>query len=251
MENGWEIFFERMIAFLEESNEMEFLNEAYLHYATERLEICIDCIVSLDDVLQSRPVTVTEEEHEIAISISSQFTLILQYLRELHSQWSLQCDEFEADVVSTSYSAPLIHSSQPGRPRMLITPEQLCYLRSLSFSWVQISQILGVSYMTIYRRRNEFGITEMDRERQISDDELQNILQQEFPAMGQTMVWGHLRSMGYRITRERVRNAMRQNDPIHNALRWQGDLVQRRPYSVPGPNSLWHIGEVVIIKVYS
>ena len=105
--------------------------------------------------------------------------------------------------------------------------------------------------MTIYRRRNEFGITEMDRERQISDDELQNILQQEFPAMGQTMVWGHLRSMGYRITRERVRNAMRQNDPIHNALRWQGDLVQRRPYSVPGPNSLWHIGEVVIIKVYS
>ena len=83
MENGWKIFFEHMIAFLEESNQMEFLNEAYLHYATEWLETCIDCIVSLDDVLQSRPATVTEEEHEIAIIISSQFTLILQYLREL------------------------------------------------------------------------------------------------------------------------------------------------------------------------
>ena len=152
----------------------------------------------MDDVLQSRPVTATEEDHEIAIGISSQFTQILQYLRELHSQWSLQCDE--VDVVSTSYSAPLIHSSQPGRPRMLITPEQLCYLRSLSFSWVQISQILGVSCMTIYRRQNEFGITEMDSERQISDDELCEILQEEFPAMGQTMVWGYLHSMGYRIT---------------------------------------------------
>lgn len=72
--------------------------------------------------------------------------------------------------------------------------------------------------------------------------ELHDILQEEFPAMGQAMVWGHLRSMGYQITRERVRNAMRQSDSIHNALRWQGDLVQRCSYSVPGPNSLWHIG---------
>ena len=36
MENGWEIFFEHMIAFLEESNhQIEFANEAYLHYAIE------------------------------------------------------------------------------------------------------------------------------------------------------------------------------------------------------------------------
>ena len=59
----------------------------------------------------------------------------------------------------------------------------------------------------------------MDR---VSDDE---ILQEEFPAVEQTMVWGHLCSMEYRITREHVRNAMRQSDSIDNALRWQGDLV--------------------------
>ena len=90
MENGWEISFERMISFLEESHhQIEFVNEAYLHYAIERLEICIDCIVSLDDALQSRPVTATEEDHEIAIGISSQFAQLLRYLRELHSQWTL------------------------------------------------------------------------------------------------------------------------------------------------------------------
>ena len=47
---------------------------------------------------------------------------------------------------------------------------------------------------------------------------------------------------------------MRVTDPINTALRWRGNLSNRRPYSVPGPNSLWHIGEsctVVMWLVFS
>lgn len=60
------------------------------------------------------------------------------------------------------------------------------------------------------------------------------------PALGQTLVWGRLRSMGLSVTRARLREAMWVSDPIHTALRWS-EITPRRPYSVPGPNSLWHV----------
>ena len=67
-------------------------------------------------------------------------------------------------------------------------------------------------------------------------------MRREFPEMGETMVWGQLRSMGIQVTREWVRDAVRQTDPLSTALRWRGGLTRRKTYSVPGPNSLWHIG---------
>ena len=65
----------------------------------------------------------------------------------------------------------------------------------------------------------------------------------QFPSIGSSMVCGHIRARGYRVTRERVRSALRTVDPLSAALRWPGGLTVRRPYSVAGPNSLWHIGE--------
>lgn len=98
--------------------------------------------------------------------------------------------------------------------------------------------------MTIYRRRCEFNIL-LDPSRTISNDELESTiraLRHENPEVGESMAWGHLRAAGVQVTRERVRNALRQSDPLSSALRWRGNLTRRRPYSVPGPNSLWHIG---------
>ena len=144
----------------------------------------------------------------------------------------------------TSFSASLTQSaSRPGRPSFDISREQLQYLRSMSFTWVQISAILGVSHMTIYRRRQEYGMME-NPSGNITDSELYEVLQhmrRELPALGQTLVWGRLRSLGFKVTRARVRDAMRVSDPIHTALRWR-EITPRQPYSVPGPNSLWHIG---------
>lgn len=39
------------------------------------------------------------------------------------------------------------------------------------------------------------------------------------------MVWGQLRAMGFSVTRERVRNTLREIDPIETALRWRGQVV--------------------------
>ena len=99
--------------------------------------------------------------------------------------------------------------------------------------------------MTIYRRRVEFGMLE-DCRRSISEDGLVSIvghIMREHPQVGQSFVSGRLRSLGYRVVRERVRRAVRTCDPLNTALRWRGHTMFRRPYSVPGPNSLWHIGK--------
>ena len=98
-------------------------------------------------------------------------------------------------MVATSYSAPVVrpHSRQPGRPRFHITREQLQYLASMS----QIAQVLGVFHMTIYRRRVEYGMLNY-ASRNITDEELHVVIDQirrELPTLGETMMWGHLRSM--------------------------------------------------------
>ena len=106
-----------------------------------------------------------------------------------------------------------------------------------------IAEILGVSPMTIYRRRQEWALTE-EPSRMLSDRDLHNLLlhmRREFPNLGQTMVWGWLRSLGFKVTMCKVQDAIRNTDPINTAVRWR-EVTSRRSYSVPGPNSLWHLG---------
>ena len=56
------------------------------------------------------------------------------------------------------------------------------------------------------------------------------------------MVMGQLRALGYYVTHSRVCQVIHDTDLINRALRWGSNLRVRRQYSVPGPNSLWHIG---------
>ena len=80
---------------------------------------------------------------------------------------------------------------------------------------------------------------------QLSDDELQSLVEEfrhDNPYIGESMTAGFLRSRGYKVARSRIRAALRSNDPLGAALRWPGGAIKRRIYSVPGPNSLWHIG---------
>lgn len=70
---------------------------------------------------------------------------------------------------------------------------RLQYLASMS----QIAQVLGVFHMTIYRRRVEYGMLNY-ASRNITDEELHVVIDQirrELPTLGETMMWGHLRSM--------------------------------------------------------
>ena len=109
-------------------------------------------------------------------------------------------------------------------------------------SWTNIVLLLGMSRMTIFRRRQEFGMLD-DATNTIDDTQLRLLLldlRKSSPHL-EVMVMDHLRSLRYNVPRARVRSAIRATDPINTALRWQGIVISRRPYSVPGPNLLWHI----------
>jgi hypothetical protein len=45
----------------------------------------------------------------------------------------------------------------------------------------------------------------------------------------------------FEVSRDRVRQVLRSIDPLAAATRWPPSIIRRKPYSVPGPNSLWHI----------
>lgn len=87
-----------------------------------------------------------------------------------------------------------------------------------------------------------------DRNPVISDPELRSLVEciiAQQPSVGQSFVWGVLRSQVYMVTRERIQQTLRSCDPINTALRWGGITTPRQPYSVPGPNCLWHIGKYI------
>ena len=58
--------------------------------------------------------------------------------------------------------------------------------------------------------------------------------------VGYSLMSRHLRSLGLRVQRDRIRASIARVDPENSRIRW-AVVVSRRAYSVPGPNSLWHI----------
>lgn len=156
-------------------------------------------------------------------------------------------DELESHATAFAYQAPLLYSTGPGRPRFHITQEQIQYLRSLSFSWTDISRLLGVSRMTLHSRQAEFGILSEPSHSASNVNLIEVIgeLRRELPDIGQSMVAGTVRSLGIQATRQQIRETTQATDPLNTALRWHG-ATTRRPYSVPGPNSLWHIGRYML-----
>lgn len=125
------------------------------------------------------------------------------------------------------------------------------FLRGLRLSWIKIAQYLEISRSTLYRRLDEAGLSRDAKYTDIDDASLDRIMlqiKQNFPNDGERLVIGHLTSQGIIIPRARMRASIHRIDPINTALR-RSVTVRRRTYSVPGPNSIWHIdGNHKLIK---
>lgn len=249
---AWESFFDEMCSFLlsaERQSSTGNANESFSHYVLEKFSVYCSNISSLLIHMQAtlEDGSVSDGESSVISAYVSMLVEVLQNLQTTAREWDLYLDEIYQVSHSAMYLAPtvLVAHRRRGRPRFDISHDQLEYLSSMSFSWTQVASMLGVSRMTIYRRRMEYGIA--SPRNSLSDDELKVVLQQvnaEQPALGETMLWGRLKSMGFHVTRSRLRFAIREVDPLQRALRWSAQLARRQPYSVPGPNSLWHIGEL-------
>lgn len=61
-----------------------------------------------------------------------------------------------------------------------------------------------------------------DSTSKITDAAVIDEIRSESPTLGITLVTGRLRSMGYQVSRERIRCALRASDPLSSAPRWTG-----------------------------
>lgn len=65
-------------------------------------------------------------------------------------------------------------------------------------------------------------------------------MQLNHPNIGVGMLQGHLRSLGKRVQQQRIRESILRVNRMRALVRWH-QIITRRTYWVPGPNSLWHI----------
>ena len=238
---GWSEYFTQMSAFFQElERQRGVATSTYCEYAVQRLENCETVVQHLHSVLENS--NREDVDRSVISRYSERFSSLLLLISELRVQW----EHYLTSVEQSSFRyRPTVERGALGRPRFVILQDQLEYLHSLSFTWEEIASIFQVSRMTIYRRRVEYDMVD-DPRRIPSDQELVQLVEdinQQLPYLGEVMVMGRLRSMGYFVTRSRLRLAIRDVDPINRALRWGGNARARHPYSVPGPNSLWHIGK--------
>ena len=167
---------------------------------------------------------------------------LCRHLNLLRSHFGAQAAE-ERERDKELHSWPTENSGSAGRPRYLISAQQLQFLRDLQFSLTKIAKIIGVSRKTINRRRQDLGMSQELCWSSISDNDLKQIMcdiQTLTPGIGQTRMLGALRSRALKIQRWRVRQCFREIDPVGTVLRWW-QVIQRRSYHVRSPNSLWHL----------
>ena len=107
-------------------------------------------------------------------------------------------------------------------------------LRGLNFSWCKTSQMLGDG--TIMRRVQEYGLSDLQRFSNFSDEGIHDIGKDYISCHGSTtgepVMSGYFRSLGLRIQRSRVRASLNSVDPHNTSLRW-GAVVSRRTLFVP------------------
>ena len=110
----------------------------------------------------------------------------------------------------------------PGHPKITIDVEQIQSLRTIGFTWVDISKMLGISRSFLYRRCAEMGLDDTRRHTEITDDELDDTiirLKEVLPHVGERVIIGHLHQSSIYIPRGRVRQSIHRVDPLNTALR--------------------------------
>ncbi len=233
--------------------------EVILSRTAEILESELYTVQTLDSVLQSSEPAISRVEDIIQVHRYNGVPLLPQTLEALEHfrQNLLDAGAVVRDLQlilgsdASRLCSPILNnlsrmvedSGCVGRPRTWINSDLVELLRSAGHTWVEIAESLQVSRSSLWRHVHSTNFLSMSRFSGISDRDLQEVvsqIQQYHPCTGRSLTQGYLLGMGVRVQRRRIADALQQVNPINSAMRWQ-QVISRRRYSVPGPNSLWHI----------
>lgn len=113
----------------------------------------------------------------------------------------------------------------------------------MRFTWTKISELLGISRSTLYRKLEEEGISQEVHYTPISDHDLDDeiiAIKLAHPNDGEVLLNGHLIRRKIFIPRSKLRASIHRVDPANTALR-KSITVRRRVYHAEGPNAVWHV----------
>ncbi len=141
-------------------------------------------------------------------------------------------------VISNSFhnpavvpSAPMIpHHGRSGRPKYDLPYDQLVYFLEHGFTCSKISKMMGASERTI----RSLGTNVL----------LKNVItegHEAFPNAEYRFIHGWLKQKGLKVKEHRIRQLIRQIDPIGVTNRFFFRSINWRTYSVPGSRALWHL----------
>lgn len=144
----WGSYFDEIIRLLEEAErQYGIANQSYTEYVLERLEVCVHTCRNVRGQLTPGYSAGRLQWYQ---AVFDDLILCLQSIRR---KWEEYKDILDSGSCSgtLAYQVPVVHTGRRGRPRFDVTKEQLEYLASLSFSWIEIAALLGVSRTTIFR----------------------------------------------------------------------------------------------------
>ena len=153
---GWEAFFGHVLSFLRQVR-LDNASQDFLDSYLERLEVVIPHTERILNVLQSSHSS-NADETALLLRYRRLTSELVQHLNQLYAEVDSSLDNYLAHSSANAYRSGTVRSGQRGRPRFNVTANQLAYLTSLSFAWNHIARMLGISRMTLYRQRVEFGM---------------------------------------------------------------------------------------------
>ena len=150
---SWISFFQEVSSLLETSERrFGIANSVLADHRIERFELAVQLCTTIVASLDNPSSSLNHTEQAIITGYKTKIKELVGHLRSLLDQWK----EYRTLLDSTcfggfSYQAPVAHTGRRGRPRFDIDKEQIEYLLTLSFTWSEISALLGISRMTLYR----------------------------------------------------------------------------------------------------
>jgi Helix-turn-helix domain of resolvase len=132
----------------------------------------------------------------------------------------------------------------PGRPSTTenVDIDLVAAMRSEGFSWTAIAMRFGVTTQSLHRclLSNDFVDTLVSVSNEVVDEAVLEYLKGRITGRGEVLLKGHLRSKGWYVPRQQLRDSITRIDPIGKAER-KRKPIRRRVYKVDGPHHLWHI----------
>ena len=196
-------------------------------YVCRKLEGHFHVVFALQSVIESK------FGHE---ELKSLFENLVRELHILVSEVQSQCREqlpYNRLTLSRQFTG--------GRPKYVVSKEQIETLRETGMNWKSIAETLGINERTLYNYRQELNISQTFSE--ITDAELKSVIEsilQQTPYAGETYIRGGLVARQIFVQRNRVRECLRLLDPVGRAVR-KRVTIQRRMYNVAASNELWHV----------